>query len=143
MISLELEKSQVKPFMAQLLKGDLFNAFEARSVEIFTTPRITIDTTHDTQKPTWDKTRPLVYQIIKLCPKPGQIKIIFSYTNPQEIHTNAAALFLNLVYENDGITFTTATAQKEFALDKSMNPAWDNFIREFFAKASVNVTDRV
>jgi hypothetical protein len=137
MLALEMEQTQVKNFMTRLLKEDLFNDFEARVIEIATTSRITIENSS-----AWSETRPLVYEIIKLCPKPKMIKIIFSYVNAQEIHTNAAALFLNLVYENDGITFTTATSQKEFALEKALNPAWDNFVKAFFEKAGVTVRDR-
>ena len=138
MLSLEMEKNGVKEFMSRLLKEDLFNDFEARTVEILTGHKITIDATSNISA--WNETRPLVYEIIKHCPKPKQIKIVFSYT--KEIHTNAAALFLNLVYENDGICFTTATSQKEFVLDKGIDFAWDNFVREFFEKAGINVKDR-
>jgi len=136
MLALEMEKTQVKNFMAKLLKENLFDAFEARTIEILTTPRITIEAA------AWNQTRPLVYEIIKLCPKPKQIKIFFAHANPQEIHTNAAALFLNLMYENDGITFTTATSQKEFSLEKTLNPAWDNFVRDFFSRADIKIFDR-
>ena len=116
MLALELEKSAVKEFMGKLLRENLFDAFEIRMVEIYTNTRITIDGAAESGEfAAWGGVRPLVYEIIKLCSKPRQIKIIFSRKNPTEIHTNAAALFLNLVYENDGVTFTTATAQKEFA----------------------------
>jgi hypothetical protein len=140
MLALEMEKTQTKEFMSRLLKEDLFDGFEARVVEIVTAERITVDTTPNS--PPWNETRPLIYSIIKLCPKPTQIKIVFSYTNAQEIHTNAAALFLNTLYENDTITFTTAVSQKEFALDKTTESAWDTFIKDFFIKAKLMVKDR-
>ncbi|MCL2047133.1 MAG: DUF5721 family protein [Defluviitaleaceae bacterium] len=138
MLALEIEKTQTKGFMSRLLKENLFDSLDVRTVEIATAPRITLDANAE-----WAKTRPLVYEIIKLCPKPTQIKIIFSHPNAEEIHPNAAALFLNLVYENDGVTLTTATAQKEFILDKAMNPLWDSFIRQFFQTAGIAVTDRL
>ena len=158
MLALEMDKSYVKTFMGKLLREDLFDSFEARLVEISTTTRITIDgaieasnmDTAETEAASpikavftlWGSTRPLVYEIIKLCAKPRQIKIIFAYHAPQEIHTNAAALFLNFVYENDGVTFTTATAQKQFEMDKSLDTEWDEHIREFFANTGIDVADR-
>lgn len=145
MLALELEKSAVKEFMGKLLRGDLFCEFDARMVEVLTDTRITFDGSLENEKSgfaAWSVTRPLVYEIIKLRAKPRQIKIIFSHSRAREIHTNAAALFLNLVYENDGVSFTTATAQKEFVLEKSLDSAWDAWVREFFSRAGIAVADR-
>jgi hypothetical protein len=136
MLALEMEKSDVKNFMGRLLKDELFDEFEPRLIEIATNTKITIDGTNTK----WGETRPLVYEIIKLSAKPKQIKIVFASDAP--IHTNAAALFLNLVYENDSVTFTTATAQKEFALDKTLDSAWDNHISEFFSNTGIDTTVR-
>jgi len=141
MLAMELDKDNVKGFMAKLLREEIFDAFEVRTVEVATTTRITIDGAAEQGGfATWAAVRPLLYEIIKLCPKPRFMKIIFSCR--EEVHTNAAALFLNLVYENDGVTFTTAAAQKEFALDKSLDFAWDDWMREFFAKNGLSVKDR-
>ena len=143
MLALELEKIAVKEFMGKLLRENLFDGFELRTAEIFTNTRITIDGASETGEfATWGAVRPLVYEVIKLCSKPRLVKIIFSRANATEIHTNAAAVFLNMVYENDGVTFTTATAQKEFALDKSLDAAWDTVMREFFDRENIAVADR-
>jgi len=144
MLALELNKDKVKPFMALLLREEMFDAFDARSVDITTTTRINIDGTADEGLPAWGSLRPLVYTIIKTCGKPRYVKIIFSYKAAQisEIHTNAAALFLNMIYENDGVTFTTATAQKEFVLDKSLDATWDEWVMGYFAKNELEVIRR-
>ena len=137
MLALEMEKSEVKGFMGRLLREDLFDMFEARTVEISAAMKITVDCDSE-----WSVSRPTVYEIVKLCTKPKYVKIIFAFINATDIHTNAATLFLNLVYENGGVTFTTATAQKEFALDKSLDNEWDTWVRAFFANANITVTDR-
>ena len=147
MLALEMEKTEVKGFMGKLLRENLFDEFEARAIEITAAAKITIDGLKESEneKPCfteWSAMRPLIYEIVKLCSKPKYVKIIFSLKNINDIHTNAAALFLNLVYENDGVTFTTAAAQKEFALDKTLDTAWDTWIRDFFTKTNVTVTDR-
>jgi len=92
----------------------------------------------------WEALRPLIFAIIKTGEKPKQIKIVFSYKSKEitTIHTNAAALFLNMTYENGGVNFTTATAQKNFALDKSLDDNWDEWVRGFFNKSGIPVTDR-
>jgi len=128
MLALEMEQIAVKGFMGKLLREEIFDAFEARTVEIAVATRITIEGITP-----WAELRPLVYEIIKLSSKPKHMKIILSYRNADEIHSNAAALFLNMVYENDGLTFTTASAQKEFALDKSIDIAWDEWVRGFLS----------
>jgi len=145
MLALEIEKTEVKLFMSKLLREELFDTFEIRSVEIATNTRISIDGTPESPEadfPLWGEIRPLVYEIIKLCTKPRHVKIVFSKKDASEIHTNAAALFLNLTYENDSVTFTTASAQKEFILDKSLDTNWDEWIRSFFIKSRLQVFDR-
>ena len=158
MLALELDKSTVKTFMGQLLREELFDTFEVRSVEIATTIRInidgqqvveakTVDDTPEAKKPgfsTWEALRPLVYAIIKTSPKPKYVKVVFSYKASEacDIHGNAAALFLNFAYENDSVTFTTGTAQKEFLFEKSLDIAWDEWVKAFFAKAGLPIADR-
>jgi len=132
MLALEMEQTIVKGFMGKLLREEIFDTFEARTVEIVAATRITIEGIT-----AWAELRPMVYEIIKLSPKPKHMKIIFSHRDAQEIHINAAALFLNMVYENDSVTFTTASAQKEFALDKSIDIVWDEWIRKFLVGFSV------
>jgi len=141
-LALELDKACVKSFMAKLLREDLFDEFEARSVEIFAAIKVTFDGLNESGCAAWGAVRPMAYEVVKMCAKPRRMKVVFSHKDPIAIHTNAAALFLNIVYENDGVTFTTATSQKEFAIDKSIDFAWDELVREFFAKADIKVTDR-
>jgi len=49
-------------------------------------------------------------------------------------HENAAAMFLNLNFEEGTARFTTAIAQKTFSLDKSIDQVWDQKIVNFFKK---------
>ena len=157
MIALALDTSAVRGFMGRLLREDILDAFEVRSAEIVLSTRISIngsleasgaDETEGAKPPagytTWEALRPLVYTIIKTGVKPGLVKIVFSFKaqDVTSIHTNAAALFLNMVYENDAVSFTTATAQREFALDKSLDDSWDEWVRGFFAGKNIMVADR-
>ena len=156
MLAIELEKNAVKGFMGKLLREDVLDSFEARSVEILQRNRVTIDgmiensidsESEDIQTKrnfsTWGELRPMVYDIIRSGNKPSLVKIVFSHGNPSGTHPNAAALFLNMVYENDEVTFTTAASQKEFALSKAVDDIWDDSVRQFFLKAGIIVKDRI
>jgi len=142
MLAVELNSDAVKPFMGQLLREAIFDQFEVRTIDLTTNIRINIECQTEEGFSAWADIRPVVMAIIKTCPKPKQMKIVFSYKQPQEIHENAAALFLNLVYENDGVTFTTGTAQKQFLFDKSLDASWDEWVRDFFEKSGTIVQDR-
>jgi len=144
MLALALSPSAVKPFMGQILREEIFDTFDVRTVDILAQARVNLDTASEAGFSSWAALRPLVYAIIKASPKPKHVKIVLSYpaARVDNIHPNAAALFLNLVYENDSVTFTTATAQKEFALDKTLDGAWDEWVGRFFAEKGLSVTDR-
>ncbi|MCL2528544.1 MAG: DUF5721 family protein [Defluviitaleaceae bacterium] len=158
MIAVTMEPQSVKAFMNRMFKENVMDHFEVRVIEMALTTRITIDgvleakpTGEDTEAPpkspgfiTWEAMRPLIMAIIKTGAKPKMIKFVFSYKAQEAInlHPNAAALFLNMVYENDAVHFTTATAQKQFALDKALDDTWDGWVRAFFAENGIVVTDR-
>jgi len=150
-----MDIAAVKGFMGKLLREDILDKFEVRGVELSLNIRISINGVLESPDAneegpvspgyiSWETLRPMVYDIIKAGAKPRQIKIIFSYKaeDVKAIHPNAAALFLNMVYENDTVSFTTATAQREFALDKSLDDSWDEWVRGFFVSKNIFVTDR-
>jgi hypothetical protein len=138
MLALELEKSMVKVFMGSLLREENFDAYVLRQAEIVGTVNFHIEC----GKP-WGEMRPLVTDIVKRFGRPKVLRLVFAHAQPQEIDANAKALFINMAYEDEGVTFTTATAQREFSLDKSMDAKWDECVREFFVSSSIPVRDRV
>ena len=155
MIAVTMDNAAVKGFMGRLLREDVLDEFEVRGVEIGLNTRVSIngaleageDVKDDVKAAayvTWEAMRPLVYSIIKTSAKPKLVKIVYSYNAKEaaDIHANAAALFLNMVYENDTVSFTTATAQREFALDKSLDNSWDEWVRGFFMRKNIAVIDR-
>jgi len=142
MRSFAIPADHVKSFMGRLLKDPILDDFHARTVELAISVHITIDGKvpgEDKKYTPWAKLRPLVYDLVRRGTKPQMIKIVFSHAQPTGVHPNAAALFINLAYENDAITFTTATAQREFALDKSLDAAWVEWVEGFFAKMGVPI----
>ena len=145
MLALELGDDLVKGFMGRILKENIFDSFNVRSVDIVAKNRFSIDGEllgEIRGYLPWNEVQPLVYEIIKQMGKPQSLKIVLSYKEPSEVHVNASALFLNLMYENGKVTFTTATSQKEFSMDRSLNSAWDEWVRSFFGSIGTAVKDR-
>ena len=132
--------------MGKLLKENVFDNFHMRKIEISTDFKIEISELSKAEGARanyWAAIRPLILHIIKTGAKPSLIKIIFSLPDTASIHTNAAALFLNLSYENDEVSFTTATSQREFEMDKTLDTCWDEWVRNFFCNKDIAVKDRL
>ena len=163
MLALTMDQAAVRAFMNRLMVEDVFDKFEVRTAEIVSGIRITISGAIEPTQPenevptgqdqrekpvvsyaTWSALKPLVFAVIKNGYKPRQLKIVFSYPAEEavSIHTNTQALFINLVYETDTVIFTTATAQKEFALDKSLDRIWDEWVQRFMAEKGVAVKNK-
>ena len=151
MLALQLETTHTKSFMGRLLREELFDPFEVRSMDIHAGVLATVDGLQDPPNeeapPTfasWQTLRQLALAIIKISPKPKYVKLVLSYQAQgiQDIHPNAAALFLNITYENDTVTFTTGTAQREFLLEKSLDQNWDSWVMGFFKQHQIPVVER-
>ncbi len=143
MILISIPESNVKDFMKKLLKETLFDNFEINGVEIisFTKFEISGKLYEDNERKncTWRELRPYIFNIIKGTQKPKIIKIIFSL--PKEylakIHPNGASFYINMLFENDQICFTTGSSEKNFSLDKTVASNWDNYVKNFFNKNNI------
>ena len=146
MLALELGDDLVKSFMGRLLKEDIFSDFKVRSVDILAKNRFSLDGEiaegESKNYSMWSDVQALVFEIVKQMGRPSVLKIVLSHKEPLSIHENASALFLNLMYENGKVSFTTATSQKAFSLEKTLNSAWDEWMRSFFSSKGIVVTDR-
>ena len=144
MLALTMDETQVRGFMNRLLKDEIFDAFEVRSVEINALTRVGIsgELEGDTRAfAVWAQIKPLATTVIKNHQMPRHMKIILSAGNEtaSNIHANAAALFLNIVYENGAIFISTGSSQKQFSMDKSLDEKWDEYVNLFFSKNGIPV----
>ena len=144
MLALAMDEPAVRGFMNRLLREELFDLFEVRSVEINALTRVDISgelAGEERSYATWARLRPLVMSVIKLHQMPRHMKIIFSCDGETAaaIHSNASALFLNMVYENGSLTFTAATAQKQFMMDKTLDEKWEEYVNFFFSGNGIAV----
>ena len=90
----------------------------------------------------WEELRPYVRHILKGREKPRAMKLVFARAGPGELHPNAAALFMNMSYESNGamgdkLSCTTATSQRQFDLDRSVDKLWDGWVLEFFKSKGI------
>ncbi|HHZ00013.1 MAG TPA: hypothetical protein GYA03_02840 [Tissierellia bacterium] len=144
----------VKKTMGMLLKGDLFDDFEVRTVEVQTFTKFNIDgilnksffDTDEREMYTrnyvlWEEIKPYVFNIIKGEKTPTYFKIVLSANGDtlNKFSKDVSALFINLIYSQEKLTCTTGVALKNFVLDKSDEYEWDEYIRSFFKKAQIFV----
>ena len=146
MLALELSGESVKAFMGRLMKEGIFDDFKVRSVDILAKNRFSLDgeiaASEAKDFSMWSEMQPLVFEIVKQMGRPSVLKIVFSHKEPLSVHENASALFLNLMYDNGKVSFTTATSQKAFALERTLDSTWDEWMRSFFSSIGIVVNDR-
>ncbi|MCL2399576.1 MAG: DUF5721 family protein [Defluviitaleaceae bacterium] len=146
MLAFSIEEMDVKDFMQHLFVLETFSSFEIRGVTIhgFTYFEISGEKPRQEDEKvsycTWEELRPYVRHIIKGKDKPRAMKLIFAQTEPEKLHSNAAALFINMIYEGDKIVCTTATGQKSFDLTRAVDTEWESWVQSFFRKNGINVT---
>jgi hypothetical protein len=148
---LTIANDELKNFMSKLLKEETFDKFEIRSAEILMHFGIEINgllnkslLAEDSANAKrnyvfWEEVRPLIFSFIKGKVKPKTIKIVFSLTNEEleNLHKNAAACFINILFENDSVMITTAASEKTFSLDKSVIGCFDDFVVKFFKESGI------
>jgi len=124
----------VKSLMNKLLKEDVFDNFEARTVQVVSFSKFDIQ-----GEAPWSKLRPFVLSIIKSGERPKSFKLVLALDkeSTKELHANAAVAFLNIQLEGEEIICTTGTSQTNFALDKSLDHVWEDYINNFFLQHNI------
>lgn len=161
MISLNI--TDTKNFMSHLLIKDTFDRFLLVSADISTANTFTIDgklnkpffsedelnLLKDTRYSFWSSIKPFCYSLIKGNKVPLSMRIVFMLS-PEDINCffgkpelssysqNVNGLFINLRYSNGAVNIVTGTALKSFTLDKTLEHAFDDYIRNFFSSSNVN-----
>jgi len=143
MLAFSIEEPDVKDFMRHLFTHDTFNNFEVRGIAVhsFTYFEISGEKARSADESAgycnWEELRPYVHYILKGREKPRVMKFIFARPNPETLHPNAAALFINMAYEGDKLSCTAATSQKQFDLDRSVETEWSSWVSNFFKQNKI------
>jgi len=166
MLNLKIESGDVKAFMGALIMSETFDFLEVRGVDIITFTHFNIsgqkklpvppeagpdNDGSSVDKPEkikatyckWEEIRPFVHNIIKGGARPSYMKIIFSMESEQavKLHENSAAMYLNVAYNGEEVFFTSATAQRGFSLDKSLDHVWEDYLTQFFRGHGMKVKE--
>lgn len=150
MLVFSIEKDEVKYFMQKLLKDEVFDKLEIRSLELETIVKYEISGNINKQYlkedenryfVRWQELKPYIHNLIKGDKKPKYLKIVFSLEESAvlKLCENASAMFLNIVYLNEEIKGTTGTSQKNFSLSKLEDKVWEDTILKFFQKNNINI----
>lgn len=159
MISLKI--NNLKNFTSQLLVKDTFASYLLVEGIIKTFSAFTIDgginkdffADDDTgyakgSYNTWEKLRPICYEIIKGTQLPTYFRFVFKLPDADvshiisdfpEYHPNDIMGFIvNIRYENGSLTIITSTSLNIFTLDKSVEHAFDTYFANFLSDNGID-----
>ena len=155
---LSLTILQVKDFMSKLLINDTFHSFLLVEAVITMSYQITIDghlqkNFFDKEEREikdilnrkysyWKEIKPICYQIIKGSKTPLGFKFVFRLADADVnkfIEQSGLALkendinglFIHITFDGKRLTGIAASSLTAFSMDKSLDYAWDRFIKEF------------
>ena len=163
MIALEI--LDVKKCMADMLAGEAFDGFLLCEANITTGNHFLIDGTVvddfydendriinqiDEGYMPYKMERSICFEIIKGKRTPHSFRFTFlaSKRDYENILGDASSqdianLTLNIIYANGKLTATTAVTHSSFSMDKSVEIAWDKWVRDFFRHLEIAVSDMI
>ncbi|MCD8215340.1 MAG: DUF5721 family protein [Clostridiales bacterium] len=138
-----LKGEQIKLFMNEFLKGETFDGFLVKHMEVFSVTKfetdgnINPDYLKEGEKRRscfWRELRPIAFGLIKGKVKPKIFKTVLALPleKAEILSENAASMHLSVTFENNRIVFLTGTSQKSFSLDKDVDLAWEGYIKKIF-----------
>ncbi len=148
MVAYSIDAGSIKTFMNNLLKGDMFDEFLIRTAEAETFVTFSIDGRLNKEffeeEPEaayclWRTLRPYFFDLIKGATKPKSMKFVFSMNveATTRFDENAAALFINVTFADNALTCVTGCQQKNFALTKTLDLAWDQHVYTFLKEHQI------
>lgn len=160
MISLQIK--EVKAFMAKLLMSDMFDSFLLEEAVITTYNTFHIDgriikeyfseeelesSVPYTSFSEWMNLKPVCFDLIKGKKTPVSFQFTF-HANEEKTKALATvsdisdeqvkALVLNVRYSVNGLYCITGTAFTTFVMDKSLERAWDDDLKQFLLQNDVD-----
>ena len=160
MLSIQIQ--DVKEFMNQLLRSDLFHPFYLWEASIKTGVSYHIDgrlnedfyntdeleTLPQTDYISWAQIKPQIFSMIKGSKTPLSMKIILllSETGTNQLLTkynlplsseNINGLFLNIYYDGINLTCTTGVSYRTFTMDKRLETVFEENILNLLRQAQI------
>lgn len=162
---LALELTNIKDFMNQFLRSELFDHFLLQEGTIVSAASYTIDGQlnkgYFTQEELEERgltdcrflpfsmLRGNVFDLIKGKKTPSAFKFVL-LLSPQNLQRTLASIhssfseqditgvFLNIRYQNQLLTLTTGISYNVFSVDKSLDNEWDRLVRQFLKQHEIS-----
>ena len=163
MLSIQIQ--DVKEFMNQLLRADLFHPFYLWEASIKTGVSYHVDgrlnedfyntdeleALPQTDYISWAQIKPQIFSMIKGSKTPLSMKIILMLSNActNQLLTkynlplsdeNINGLFLNIYYDGTNLSCTTGVSYRTFTLDKRLETVFEESIQTFLRSAGIAYT---
>lgn len=152
---------ELKSFMALLLRGDLFDAWEVTEAKVETFFELSVNgrlkkdffeesetITRDFAK--WGEVKEIFFQAIKGKRLPGIFRIVLAAEQEwteqilkecrKEKEEAGAVLYLNIRYSANGCQLISGVSHAGFTMDKTLDVAWDTVLQEFLKKNGIVVS---
>lgn len=164
MISLSIKST--KQFMSLLLVKETFDKLHLSEATIATANTFSINgsinkayyskdeleelaLTDNESYANWESIKSLCFSMVKGNKVPTAMKIVFLMpkafvnsileTGDYGISTDDInGMFININYSSDGINVVTGTSLKLFTLDKSLDKAFDSYVKQFFSENAID-----
>jgi len=134
---LSLSINDVKAFMAKLLKGNDFDAFELHGLTVHNFAVFEMHKHPAEAAPSWCLARNYAFEMIKGSVPPKYIKLVLARLNG-DVH-----MFLNIIFEDGKINITSGMSQKSFSLDRSALQNWNEYILKFLNDKNISVANNL
>lgn len=152
---------ELKSFMAVLLRGELFDAWEVTEAKVETffelsvNGRLKKDFFDDTEEvdrefARWGEVKELFFQAIKGKRLPGMLRIVLAADKEwtrqivkecgKETEESGASLYLNIRYSATGCQLISGVSHAGFTLDKTLDSVWDTVLQEFLKKNGIVIS---
>ena len=154
---------ELKSFMALLLRGELFDAWEVTEAKVETFFELSVngrlkkdffDEPETVQRDfaRWGEVKEIFFQAIKGKRLPGMLRVVLAADREwtekilrecgKETEESGANLYLNIRYSSGGCQLISGVSHASFTMDKTLDSAWDAALQEFLKKNGIVVSTR-
>ncbi len=154
---------ELKPFMAMLLRGELFDSWEVTEAKVETFFELSVNgrlkkdffdepEAVNREFAKWGEVKEIFFQAIKGKRLPGMLRIVLAADREQAeriindcgkaAEEKGASLYLNIRYSAGGCQVVSGVSHPGFTMDKTLDLAWDAALQGFFKKNGIVVSTR-
>ena len=162
---LALTLTNTKDFMNKFLKSEMFDHFLLQEGVVVSSASYVIDGTitkgfyteaeteelgiKDLHFLPFSMLRPRIFDLIKGKKAPSSFKFVLMLSPDNQKRTieridssytpaDISAMSMNIKFQNQMLTLTTGISYRIFSTDKTLEPEWDKFVRQFLSQHDIS-----